>query len=101
VTPAQAVEFEHEENYYNVINSVKDKTIKPSPFQNSYAEGQVVRLRIPKGKLQAKPVAKKLAFARRVSDSYRRFAPRIAEGRDPYYFNLAGTFRVLDSFKKF
>ena len=51
VTPAQAVEYEHEDDYNNVINSVKDKAIKPSPFQNSYAEGQVVRLRIPKGKL--------------------------------------------------
>ena len=51
VTPAQAVEYEHEDDYNNVINSVKDKTIKPSPFQNSNAEGQVVRLRIPKGKL--------------------------------------------------
>jgi len=51
VTPAQAVEYEHEDNYNNVINSVKDKAIKPSPFQNSYAQGQVVRLRIPKGKL--------------------------------------------------
>ena len=51
MTPAQAVEYEHEDDYNNVINSVKDKAIKPSPFQNSYAEGQVVRLRIPKGKL--------------------------------------------------
>jgi hypothetical protein len=51
VTPAQAVEYEHEDDYSNVINSVKDKAIKPSPFQNSYAEGQVVRLRIPKGQL--------------------------------------------------
>jgi hypothetical protein len=42
--------------------------------------------------LQAKPVAKNLAFARRVPDSYRRFAPRIAEGRDSYYFNLGGYF---------
>jgi hypothetical protein len=50
--------------------------------------------------IQARPVAKKLAFARRVSDSYRRFAPRIAEDRDSYYFNLAGTFRVFVSFKK-
>jgi hypothetical protein len=51
VTPAQAVEYEHEDDYNNVINSVKDKAIKPSPFQNSYADGQVVRLRILKGKL--------------------------------------------------
>jgi hypothetical protein len=35
--------------------------------------------------IQAKRVAKNLAFARRLSDSYRRFAPRIAEGRDSYY----------------
>ena len=51
VTPAQAVQNEHEDDYNNVINSVEDKAIKPSRYQNSYAEGQVVRLRIPKGKL--------------------------------------------------
>jgi hypothetical protein len=52
VTAAQAVEYEHEDDYNNnVINSVNDKAIKPSPFQNSYAEGQFVRLQIPKGKL--------------------------------------------------
>ena len=51
VTPAQAVQYEHVEDYNNVIESVKGKAIKPAPFQNSYAEGQVVRLRIPKGKL--------------------------------------------------
>ena len=51
MTPAQAVEYEHEDDYNKVINSVKDKAIKPSPFQNSYAEGQVVRLRMPNGKL--------------------------------------------------
>jgi hypothetical protein len=39
VTPAQAVEYEHEDDYNNVINSVKDKAIKQSPFQNSYPEG--------------------------------------------------------------
>jgi hypothetical protein len=48
VTPAKAVEYEHKDDYYNVINSAKEKAIKPSPFQISYAEGQVVRLRIPK-----------------------------------------------------
>jgi hypothetical protein len=47
VTPAQAVECEHEDDFKNVISSAKDKAIKPSPFQNSSAEGQVVRLRIP------------------------------------------------------
>jgi hypothetical protein len=51
VTPAQAVEYEHEDDYNNDISSVKDKAIKPSPFQNSYAEGLVVRLQIHKGKL--------------------------------------------------
>ena len=51
--------------------------------------------------LQAKPVAKNLAFARRVSDSYRRFAQRIAEGRVSYYFNLAGTFWHLLSVRFF
>jgi hypothetical protein len=51
VTPAKAVECEHEDDYNNAINSVKDKAMKPSPFQNSYSEGQVVRLRISRGKL--------------------------------------------------
>jgi hypothetical protein len=51
VTPAQAAEYEHEDNYNNIINSAKDKASKPSPFQSSYAEGQVDRFRIHKGKL--------------------------------------------------
>jgi hypothetical protein len=46
------VECEHEDDCKNVINSAKDKAIKPSPFQNSSAEGQVVRVRIPKVKLE-------------------------------------------------
>jgi hypothetical protein len=51
VTPAKAVKYEHEDDYNNAINSVKDKAIKPSPFQNSYWEVQVVRFRKSKGKL--------------------------------------------------
>ena len=51
VTRAQAVEYEHEDDYNNMIHGAKDKAIKPSSFRNSYAEGQVVRLQIPKGKL--------------------------------------------------
>jgi hypothetical protein len=51
VTPAQAAEYKHEDDYSNIINSFKDTAIKPSPIQNSYAEGQTVRPRIPKGKL--------------------------------------------------
>ncbi len=50
MTPAQAVEYEDGDDYSNVMNSAKDKAIQPSPFQNSYAEGQVVRLRITKEK---------------------------------------------------
>jgi hypothetical protein len=45
VTPAQSIEYEHEDDYSNVMKGVKDKAIELSPFQNSYAEGQVVRLR--------------------------------------------------------
>jgi hypothetical protein len=51
MTPAQAIEYGLEDDYNDVIKCVKDKAIKPSPFQNSYAEGKVVRLRISKGKL--------------------------------------------------
>ena len=34
-----------------VTNMISDNTIKPLVYQNSYKEGQHVRLRIPKGKL--------------------------------------------------
>jgi hypothetical protein len=50
VTPRQAVEYKHEDDCNNFVNSAKDKAIKPSSFQNSYAESQVVHLRIPKAK---------------------------------------------------
>jgi hypothetical protein len=47
-------------------------------------------------RIEAKPVAKKLAVTRRVVVSHRHFAPGVAEGRLFYFiFNLAGTFQVL------
>lgn len=49
--PNNAVMFAQKQDIDDVTNSIKEKAIKPSPYQNSYVQNQHVRLRIPKEKL--------------------------------------------------
>jgi hypothetical protein len=35
----------------DVVENISDTSVKPAPFQNSFKEGQRVRLRIPKGNM--------------------------------------------------
>ena len=43
--------FQQKEDIDEVKDSIKDKSIKPAPYQNSSKQNQHVRLRIPKSKL--------------------------------------------------
>ena len=50
--PHESVMFQNQVDLQKVIDSIKEHGItKPTPFQNAYLQGQHVRLRIPKGKL--------------------------------------------------
>ena len=49
--PNESVMIRTQENLNEVTNMISDNTIKPLVYQNSYKEGQHVRLRIPKSKL--------------------------------------------------
>jgi len=50
-TPNSAIMMNHVDEFNEIISNVKEKSLKPAPFQSNYALGQKVRLRIPKGKL--------------------------------------------------
>ena len=50
-TPEKASRYELKDEIERVVQNVKEKAIKPATFQNSYANGQTVRLRIPKGNI--------------------------------------------------
>ena len=49
--PNNAVLFQMKEDIDDVKNNIKEKAIKPAPYQNSFKTYQHVRLRIPKNKL--------------------------------------------------
>ena len=50
-TPDEAVMFYEDNMVKDVVENISDKSVKPAPFQNSFKQGQRVRLRIPKGNM--------------------------------------------------
>ena len=50
-TPNEAVMIRNQVNLKEITNMISDNNIKPLVYQNSYKEGQHVRLRVSKGKL--------------------------------------------------
>ena len=50
-TPNEAVMIRTQVNLNEITNMISDNNIKPLVYQNSHKEGQHVRLRVPKGKL--------------------------------------------------